>query len=344
MSSFVRRDTNLGEVETSTFSQRYLIKRPVLKIVPSNSTSISLQNTRQNDQAADPDDEIRPETAGEAEQTMVEKRRFELFIDLIWVGIIGNLADHYSEQAFSSETDYTVGEALGEFIILFLIAIRMWKNLQEYMSKYHTNDFVERAFVIWYLVLAMLYGNNAVYLLDAQQHSSVAIVLYLASKASLTMIETVYSIFLPAQRRGILLRLGMVGGPTVPFFVAACFYGRDLRSILLPVGIILEFGLFAFLETPVFEHFLRAERVQPWDADHWVDRIQDFFIIILGDGVLNLIRSSPLGLSLSKQSGMGVLALCLYYMLSTLYFSGDRSRKFIHAVRRTFWRKTAFML
>ena len=83
---------------------------------------------------------------------------------------------------------------------------------------------------------------------------------------------------------------------------------------------------------------------KPFDADHWVERIQDFFIIILGEGVLNLIRGSPLGRGITAQAGAGVLALLMYYLLSGLYFNGDQSRKYVHAVKRTFYRKAAWVL
>ena len=55
------------------------------------------------------------------------------------------------------------------------------------------------------------------------------------------------------------------------------------------------------VDTPLFESWLQEERPRPFDADHWVERIQDFFIIILGEGVLNLIKGSPLGRGITEQ-------------------------------------------
>ena len=168
MSHHARRQTNIlddsPDIETTPFKHKYLIKRPVMKeqFSYSTSTGISLQNTRSSQTGlVSPPNHHKPSEG--IDNPMVEKRRFELFIDLIWVGMIGNLAAHFSDQAFTTESTFNIGEAVGEFIILFLIAWRMWKNLDEFMNKYHTNDFVERIFVIWALMLAMLYGNNAPY-------------------------------------------------------------------------------------------------------------------------------------------------------------------------------------
>ncbi|CAF9914625.1 MAG: hypothetical protein ALECFALPRED_009655 [Alectoria fallacina] len=82
--------------------------------------------------------------------------RFGLFIDLIWAGIISNLAQHFSDQAFGSDSTFGISEDVFEFIILFLIAWRIWKDLQESMSEYRTNDLMEPLFVVWILILAML--------------------------------------------------------------------------------------------------------------------------------------------------------------------------------------------
>lgn len=48
--------------------------------------------------------------------------RFELFIDLIWVGSISNLAQHISDQAFGSDSTFGIVEDVFDFFILFLIA------------------------------------------------------------------------------------------------------------------------------------------------------------------------------------------------------------------------------
>lgn len=64
------------------------------------------------------------------------------------MGIIGNLADSFSEEAFSEELDTSVGRAVGNFILVFVTAWRLWKFLQIFMSKYHTNDLVERLFIV----------------------------------------------------------------------------------------------------------------------------------------------------------------------------------------------------
>ena len=264
--------------------------------------------------------------------------RFELFIDLIWVGIISNLAEHFSDQAFQSESTFSIGDAVLEFIILFLIAWRIWKDLQEFMGKYHTNDLVERLFVIWIIILATLYGNNAPYLLDAREPSNVTVVIFLVILASFIVLESAYSVFIPSLRRELALRL-VAAGITMSLWIPATFVHYPIRAGLIFAAIVTEYLTAAFVATPLAERILKQQRLNNLDMDHWVERVQDFYIIILGEGVLSLIKGSPLGKGITDQAGTGVLALVAYYVLSAFYFNGDQSRRYVHAVRRTWWRK-----
>jgi hypothetical protein len=62
--------------------------------------------------------------------------RVDLFIDLIWVGIIANLSGTFGEQAFGEDTGVTIGQAAGEFILLFIPIWRMWDYLREYIGNF----------------------------------------------------------------------------------------------------------------------------------------------------------------------------------------------------------------
>lgn len=268
--------------------------------------------------------------------------RFELFIDLIWVGIISNLAQHFSDQAFGFDSTFHIGADVFEFIILFVIAWRIWKDLQEFMSKYHTNDLVERLFVLWIIILAMLYGNNAPYLLDLRDSSNVAIIIFLVVLGSFIVVETAYAAYIPSIRREIVLRVALTA-LTLPLWISATFVANPTKAGLVFAAILVEYLNAAFMATPLAERLLKQDSSEHFDADHWVERIQDFFIIILGEGVMSLIKGSPLGRGITDQAATGVLALLAYYVLSGFYFNGDQSRRYVHAVRRTWWRKLLWL-
>jgi len=79
-------------------------------------------------------------------------------------------------------------------------------------------------------------------------------------------------------------------------------------------------------------------------VDHYVDRHEGFFIIILGEGVFRLIEGSPSGLGLNGKTGTVLTVVFLYYLLHWQYFNGDHSKDFIHALRRTWWKPVLWQL
>lgn len=206
------------------------------------------------------------------------------------------------------------------------------------MSKYHTNDLVERFFVLWIIILAMLYGNNAPYLFNGPDSSNAAIIIYLVIQGSFLVTETVYSVFIPSLRKQLALRAALAA-LALSLWIPATFVANPTKAGLVFAAIVSGFYTAAFMTTPIAERLLKQKDLESFDADHWVERIQDFFIIILGEGVLSLIKGSPLGEGISYQAGNGMLAIIAYYVLSSFYFNGDQSRRYVHAVRRTWWRK-----
>ncbi|KAG8525239.1 uncharacterized protein KY384_008883 [Bacidia gigantensis] len=267
-----------------------------------------------------------------------EKRRFELFIDLLWAGIVGNIAFNFASEAYDEDSEVTVGRALLNSIVLVLIAWRLWKFLQDFMSKYATNDLIERAFVFWYLILGLLFGNNAPYLFAPRpEQDNICIVIYLIAKASLLGLEIVYAFFIPALRRSTIIR-GVFVGPLSALWLAALFVSYPGKIGLCFAAVSAEFVYTTVLSTPWGIRFLKEDDMVPHDLDHWVERIRDFFIIILGEGVLSFVRESPAERGLNQKAGTAVTALAIYYALLNIYFNGDQSRHYVHAVKRTWWR------
>ena len=262
---------------------------------------------------------------------------------MIWVGIIGNLAESFSEQAFNLETGVRIGRATFDFVVLFLIAWRFWVALQEFMGKYRTNDLVEKLFVLWALVLAMLFGNNAPFLFDEEHQSNLAMGFYLIFRFSLFMVEALYSLFLPQIRRRVMLQ-GFLTLPFLSLWLTAFWMPYHRKAQLVMIAISVEYWLAMFLDSPWAHRFIKDDRKEIFNTDHWIERIQDFFIIIVGEGVLSLIRGSPLGMGLTTHSTCGIYALFTYYIISFFYFNGDQSRKYVHAVKRVWYRKAFWLL
>ena len=123
-----------------------------------------------------------------------------MFIDLLFVGIISNISEHFFDEAFVEQK--RIGAAVGDFILLFIPAWRIWQALQSFLNSYYMDDIPQRALILWVLILGLIWGNNAPYFLnniDAQnvQGSNFLVGAYLFAGASLKAAEAFYSIWIP---------------------------------------------------------------------------------------------------------------------------------------------------
>lgn len=68
----------------------------------------------------------------------IEKQRehLDLFIDLIWVGIISNISEVYSDELFNEE-ESRPGRAVLFFAVSFLPTWRIWNGLREFLNNYY---------------------------------------------------------------------------------------------------------------------------------------------------------------------------------------------------------------
>lgn len=226
------------------------------------------------------------------------------------------------------------------------MAWRFWKYLQDFIAKYDTDDLVERAFVVWALILAMLWGNNATFLFKPDSQSNFAIGIYLVWRGSVLLCEAYYAFFIHQIRDRIILQK-LVIISVLPLWIVAEFYGIEVKSGLGFAAVVVEAMAQTLIDSPfVVDRFLHADdRDDSFNADHWIERISGFYIIILGEGVLSLIRGSPLEEGITLHADGSVLALIAYYVLCGFYFNGDQSKRRIHAAKRaTWWRKSLWLL
>lgn len=235
--------------------------------------------------------------------------RLDLFVDLVWVGIIANISSTFSEVAFSGEPDAT-GTAVLEFILLFLPIWRLWDSLRVYCVNYYTED-----------------ANSLTLLIG----------IYLVARASFLLAQLAQSIFLPFLWRLFWFKL-VICCVASAFWMAAIYVDYPGKLGLLVVGNVIEHPVGIFLLSPTADRLLTPGMKRIVHTDHYVERYEGFFIIILGEGVVRLIEGSPSGMAITSRSGTVLTALLMYYILHWLYFNGDRTKVFVHALRRTWWK------
>jgi low temperature requirement protein LtrA len=274
-----------------------------------------------------------------------QRSRMDLFVDLIWVGIIANLSGTFGKQAYA-DSGVGIGIAVTEFVLLFIVIWRVWDNLRVYTTQFFVDDILQRNFTLWILVLAVLYGINAPYAFNPTGEGDsliILIVVYIITKVSFLAANGIQSIWLPFLRRHFYFQL-VFTIITIGVWVGAIFVPYPGKLGLLVAANSIEHPVAVFLASPTADRLFAKGLKRVPDVDHCVDRHEGFFIIILGEGVFRLIEGSPSGLGLNQKTWTVLVALILYYMLHWLYFNGDQSKEFVHALRRTWWKPVLWQL
>ncbi|KAI9721905.1 MAG: hypothetical protein M1828_005000 [Chrysothrix sp. TS-e1954] len=359
-----RRQTNLSNApkDTHYVAHKFYIRRPRAlqyfyqgELIEAGDASrvddLSEAPSRKASRSVSQNSTAPEEEESEARSTETvnkQRERLELFIDLLFVGIISNISEHFFDQAFTPGA--RIGRATYEFLLLFLPTFRFWNVLQQFLSSYFLDDSIQRVLLVWILILALVWGNNAPSLLkedDSERleesksgttHGSV-IVVYLVAICTLLIAEAIYSIWIPWLRRYSMIA-GVITLGTIGLWIAATLTSAQVQPWLIFAAIITDYVKWAALESPMGDALLGSGYKKAADWKHIRGRMENFFIIVLGEGVFLLIRGSPAGQGFTPELGAAVLGLTIYYPIHWLYFAGDQTRSFVHAKNRRWYYRT----
>lgn len=192
-----------------------------------------------------------------------------------------------------------------------------------------------------------MYGVNAPYAFASDGGATslkLLIVVYLITRASFAAALAYQCLFIPLLRRQLLFEF-FGGAISFGLYIGAIYIGYPEKIALLVLVNAVEQPLAIFQASPLGERLLAPKGMKKVvDIDRYIERYEGFFIILLGEGVFRLIEGSPSGMGINKRSGTVITALMLYYVLHWLYFNGDQSKQFVHALRRTWWKPILWQL
>lgn len=355
---FLRRSTNLeiAPRDEAPTAHRYILRRPralqakyMGRIHAGGDVGIiSTQDIEASGPPQASDASVSSEDEGSDERRStdfvdVQRDRVELFIDLLFVGIISNLSEHCFDRLFGS-AEIPLGSSIAEFILLFLATWRIWSSLQQFLSAYYLDDFIQRIFLLFVLTLSLIWGNNSPYFLSAfsdeisADQSHFAISTYLIALASIQLMEVIYSIWIPFIRRLVLVSW-ILALPASGLWVGVILTSDQVQLGLLIAAIVWEWVVSMLLHSPAGQHLQGGPQhlQRSYDARHTRRRYETFFLIALGEGVFLLVRASPLGEGWSISIGAGVLGLIIYFLLHFIYFNGDHTRSYVHSLHRRWY-------
>jgi low temperature requirement protein LtrA len=339
-----RTDLDTASIESRASRHAYILKRPRAlhyKKIDDSSDNIPLARRKLTRLPSDSSGESsRDKDERSTDDLLKQISRLDLFVDLVWVGIIANLSRTFGEQAFA-ESGTGIGPALLEFVLLFIPIWRIWDHLRAFCINFYVDDITQRTFIVWILVLSVLYGINApyAYLPEGEGDDSLKILIgiYLVTRASFLVANSIQAICIPFLRRQFLFKrhATRISGA---LWIASIYVHYPGKIGLLVAANFVEHPVDIFLASPIADAYLTPGWKRATHIDHYVDRHEGFFIIILGEGVFRLIEGSPSGWGLNRQTSTIITALLMYYLLHFFYFNGDHTKQFVHALRRTWWK------
>lgn len=344
ISNSSRNQTNLEDVVVDIRARRHatLFRRPqalLYKAAEDSSEKGSLVASRTSSNTSSQKDakDSEERATGDIPKQL---KRLDLFVDVLWVGIIANLSTTFGEQAFT-DSGVKTSSAMIEFILLFLPIWRIWDYLRAYTSHYYLDDAIQRLFLVWILVLAIFYGINAPFAFRPDgEPTSLTLLLstYMVARGSFLAALGYQCMFIPILRRQFLFEICTSSVP-LGLYIGAIFSPYPGKIVLLFIANALEHPMAIFVASPWGDRLLLPKGVKKVvGIDRFVERYEGFFIIILGEGVFRLIDGSPSGLGINGKTGTVITTMMLFYVLHWLYFNGDQSKRFVHALRRTWWK------
>ncbi|TVY32284.1 hypothetical protein LSUB1_G007218 [Lachnellula subtilissima] len=260
---------------------------------------------------------------------------FELFVDLLYVGIIAINGDHAAEGP--------TGYELLRFTITFMMSWKIWSDLATIISWFETDDIMQRLFVLF--VMSCLLGLTT-NMLDFFDHTySQLISFYLAARLFMASYYFFLSFIIPMVRGMMYLNAIMTVIPAT-LWIASVHISMPLR--LAPIWIALVLDLVGVISVYLL---IKGKQAFPRSVEEWIDRAFEFMpalniehkvertnafvTLVFGYSVVAVIYQSAASFGLNAYYGKAALGLIQAFCFNWIYFELDGADLFAHAIRRS---------
>ncbi|ODV76903.1 uncharacterized protein CANTADRAFT_27641 [Suhomyces tanzawaensis NRRL Y-17324] len=250
----------------------------------------------------------------------------ELFLDLMYVGLISNLAGNACEDPS--------GAALLEYILLFIPAWMVWSDIKDFTNYYYNEDLSQKVYILWILCLLTLYINSHGELLESTHGAALTIVPYILCRLSLAISLVIYSFFIPEHRPQMRLYSVLIT-ITSCLWIPVIFLNTRGKIGMAIAVIFLENLFYIVAYHPYTKKLMGLRMATALNIEHEVERFATFVTIAIGEFLYKVVASGPLGAGFSPKFARGVFLICIAYILFWIYNNGSTSKKATHALRHS---------
>ncbi|KAI5963770.1 uncharacterized protein KGF55_002650 [Candida pseudojiufengensis] len=252
--------------------------------------------------------------------------RTELFLDLLYVGLIANLAGEATEEAN--------GLALLKYFLFFMPIWTVWADIKDFTNYYYNEDLSQKLYIFWILCLLTLYINSHYDITESYSKAAVTIVPYMLCRLSLAASLVVYSFFIPEHRPQQRLYAAFIVVLSL-CWLSVIFVSVRVKIALSIVFFFLEQVTFVFCYHPFVKRLMGLTMSTALNIEHEVERFSTFVTIAIGEYLYKVVATGPLGVGFSGSYARGVFLLADAYILFWLYQYRSHSRKATHPLRRS---------
>jgi low temperature requirement protein LtrA len=260
---------------------------------------------------------------------------YELFVDLVYVGIIAIAGDAASQKA--------TWRSLLRFAVTFLLGWKFWTEIVLYMAWFIQEDVVRRLSVIF--VLVCLVGLT-VNMEGFFGNTYTALVAFYVTAGLMSGFSWLYYAAMMKMIRNTLISNGVFLIVSAVLWIGSIHDHTSGRYVLIWMGLFLDILGFE-LKWILILHGLKSQnaRVKAWFAknfefipavsvEHMVSRFDSFVTLVLGYSVVSLLYQSATANPLNNFFAKAILGLLQAFAVNTLYFEIDSFNLYTHAIRR----------
>lgn len=263
-----------------------------------------------------------------------EVASFELFVDLLYVGIIAVVGDAAAEDA--------TGFGLMRFSVTFILGWKIWSDLTLIVSWFETNDIFQRILVLFVMICLFGFTLNIAQAFESTWIQMIAF--YLTSR----LFNAVYYLWIgwliPMVRGYMIVNATMVAIPCA-LWIASIQLEYPDRLTLIWIAIVIDlFGIMCLIWVKRWaekQHPGFASKNAKWfdffpaiNIEHKTERTNAFVTLVFGYSVVALLFQNRAPYGINGFFGKAVLGLIQAFSFNWLYFEIDSCNLHTHAIRR----------
>ncbi|KAI9674861.1 MAG: hypothetical protein M1829_003601 [Trizodia sp. TS-e1964] len=271
-----------------------------------------------------------------------EVASFELFVDLLYVGIIAINGDRAAEHPNASN--------LLKFCITFILSWKLWSDLTLIISWFESDDIMQRICVLFDAACLFGFTTNLVASFDTTYSQLIAF--YLAARLFSGFYYIILAYLVPIVKGILVCNAISVLIPSV-IWIGSVYVDEPQRLALIWVALFLDifgamFTIIFHRVVPKFSARLAAisERVFDFypavNIEHKTERTNAFVTLVFGYSVVALLYQNQDPLGINAFFGKAILGLVQAFAFNWIYFEVDGTNHFVHAIRRHFFSSIAW--